>query len=399
MTFFESFQMAISNILARKVRSLLTMLGIIIGIVAVIVIVGLGNGMENYLVDSFKSLGTNLLTVNIVGRGSTRSVSVDDMFKIVEENQEYLESLSPNVSVTGQVKIASETSSSTTITGVGETYMGMKDYELSQGRFISYMDTENRNKVIVIGSYLSREYFNSRGVGETIRINGQKFEIVGVLSAETDEVEEGGTDDAVYIPYSTATKLFSAYGARMSYSFAVKSDELVSQAKELIDDKLYEVFEDDNAYVITSMSEILDTMTKMINIVISVLAIIAGISLVVGGIGIMNIMLVSVSERTREIGIRKALGAKQRHIMRQFVIEATTTSGIGGVIGILIGYALSSLATGVIKVILDTDITVNPSTGSVIIAFGISVGIGMLFGYLPAKKASALNPIDALRYE
>jgi len=399
MTFFESFKMAISNILARKVRSLLTMLGIIIGIVAVIVIVGLGNGMQNYLVDSFKSLGTNLLTVNIVGRGSTRNVSVDDMFAIAEENPKYLESLSPTVSVSGQVKIGSETASSTSITGVGESYMGMKDYELAQGRFISYMDTENRNKVIVIGNYLSKEYFNSGGVGQTLRINGQKFEIVGVLNAETDKVEEGSTDDAVYIPYSTATKMFSSYGARVSYSFAVKSDDLVSQAKDLIDDKLYDVFEDDNAYVITSMSEILDTMTQMINIVILVLAIIAGISLVVGGIGIMNIMLVSVSERTREIGIRKALGAKQRHIMRQFVIEATTTSGIGGVIGILIGYALSSLATGVIKAILDTDMTVNPSTGSVMIAFGISVGIGMLFGYLPAKKASALNPIDALRYE
>ncbi len=399
MTFFESFQMAISNILSRKVRSLLTMLGIIIGIVAVIVIVGMGNGMEKYLVDSFKSLGTNLLTVNIVGRGSTRNVSVDDMFEILEESPEYLESLSPTVSVTGQVKIGSETLSSTSITGVGESYMVMKDYELSQGRFISYMDTENRNKVVVIGSYLNREYFNGRGVGESLRINGQEFEIVGVLSAETDDVEEGSTDDVAYIPYSTATKMFSSYGARMSYSFAVKSEELVSQAKNLLDNKLYEVFEDDNAYVITSMSEILDTMTQMINIVISVLAIIAGISLVVGGIGIMNIMLVSVSERTREIGIRKALGAKQRHIMRQFVIEATTTSGIGGVIGIILGYALSSVATGVIKIALDTDIAVTPSSGSVMLAFGISVGIGMLFGYLPAKKASVLNPIDALRYE
>ncbi|WP_010252288.1 ABC transporter permease [Acetivibrio cellulolyticus] len=402
MSFFESFQMAIGNILARKVRSLLTMLGIIIGIVAVIVIVGLGNGMENYLVDTFKSMGTNLLTVNITGRGSTRNVSTEDMFKIVEENPEYLESLSPNVSVTGQVKIGSETTSETTVTGVGEAYMDMKDYKLAIGRFISYIDTVNRNKVVVIGKYLSNEYFNGRGIGETLRINGQKFEIVGVLDAETDdvdEIDEGSTDDAVYIPYSTATKMFASFGARTSYSFAVKSDDLVSKAKDLIDKKLYDVFEDDNAYVITSMSELLDTMTSMINIVITILAVIAGISLVVGGIGIMNIMLVSVSERTREIGIRKALGAKQKHIMRQFVIEASTTSAIGGIIGIIIGYALSSVGTKVISMLTETDIIVTPSTASVLLAFGISVGIGMLFGYLPAKTAARLNPIDALRYE
>ena len=399
MSFFESFQMAISNILARKVRSLLTMLGIIIGIVAVIVIVGLGNGMENYLVDSFKSMGTNLLTVSITGRGSTRNVSTDDMFKIVEENPEYLESLSPNVSVTGAVKIGSETTSKTTVTGVGEAYMDMKDYKLTMGRFISYMDTVNRNKVVVIGKYISNEYFSGSGIGETLRINGQKFEIVGILEAETDDIDEGSTDDAVYLPYSTATKMFSSYGARTSYSFAVKSDELVTKAKDLIDKKLYDVFGDDNAYVVTSMSELLDTMTSMINIVITILAVIAGISLVVGGIGIMNIMLVSVSERTREIGIRKALGAKQKHIMRQFVIEASTTSAIGGIIGIIIGYALSSVGTKVVSMLTDTDIVVSPSTTSVLLAFGISVGIGMLFGYLPAKTASRLNPIDALRYE
>lgn len=398
MSFWESFQMAISNILARKVRSLLTMLGIIIGVVAVIVIVGLGNGMENYMVDSFESLGTNILTVNVMGRGSTRSISVDEMYELVDNNPEYLEALSPTVNVSGGVKIGTDTSGSTTITGVGEDYISMKKYELEQGRFVSYVDILQRFKVCVIGKYISKEWFNGKGVGETLRIGGQLFEIVGVLAAETDILEEGGTDDAVYIPYSIAAKLYGN-GRISTYNFTVTSEDIVPQAKDVIDQKLFNVYGDEDSYMIISLSEMLDMMSTMINILITILAVIAGISLVVGGIGIMNIMLVSVSERTREIGIRKALGAKRKHIMRQFVIEAATTSAIGGLIGIGLGYLLSALATNIIQIALDTELVVTPSTTAVFGAFAISAGIGMLFGYLPARKAAVLNPIDALRYE
>ena len=168
----------------------------------------------------------------------------------------------------------------------------------------------------------------------------------------------------------------------------------------MVEQKLYSVFSDDDAYTVSSMAELVEEMNSMVNMIIYILAGIAAISLVVGGIGIMNIMLVSVTERTREIGIRKALGAKESAIMRQFVIEAATTSSLGGVLGILLGYGLSALATSVIANIMpDTPITVSPSLLAVVVAFGVSTGIGVVFGYLPAKKAANLNPIDALRYD
>ena len=397
MNFAQSFQLAIKNILSSKMRSFLTMLGIIIGVAAVIVIVGLGNGMQKYMTKSFESMGTNLLTVNIMGRGSARSVSVDDMYALVDKNPEYLESLSPIVNVSGSVKIGSETSSDTSVSGVSEDYCKMKQYTIQSGRFIQYVDILKRQKVCVIGSYISKEYFDGNGLGETLKIGGNTYTIVGVLGEEVKS-ESGTADDTVYLPYSTAAKLSSS-GIFTNYTFAVVSEDNIEQSKAVIENKLLDVFSSNTAYRIVSMSEMLDTMSSMIGIVVTVLAAIAAISLVVGGIGIMNIMLVSVTERTREIGIRKALGAKQRHIMRQFVIEAVTTSAIGGLAGIGLGYLLSSLGTSIIVVMMDTDITIAPSMAAVLGAFSISAAIGILFGYLPAKKAARLNPIDALRYD
>lgn len=397
MSILETFGLALQNIWSSKVRTLLTMLGIIIGVTAVIVIVGLGNGMQNYMRDSFASLGTNQLTVLISGRGSSRSISVDEMYQLVEDNASLLDGLSPTVSVMGQIKVDTETLSSS-VTGVGEDYLDMKGLTLAQGRGIQYADVSERRTVCVVGAYVAREYFQNNAVGQTLRVNGRKVSIVGVLEQQEDDMDEGGSDDCLYLPYSTASRLFSG-GQVSSYMVTVTDEDRINDAQTVLEDALYAVFGDSDSYTVSNMAAALETMNSMIGMVITILALIAGISLLVGGIGIMNIMLVSVSERTREIGIRKALGAREGVILRQFVIEAATTSGLGGLFGIALGYLLSRVATVVITNLTETAITVSPSLAAVAMASGISIAIGVLFGFLPARKAARLNPIDALRYD
>ena len=396
MSILESFSLAVKNILSSKTRTLLTMLGIIIGVAAVIVIVGLGNGLEQYMTDSFSGLGTNTLTVSVSSRGSTRSLSVDEMYGIVDENSQYLDQCSPTVSMNGYVKIGSDTVSSTSVQGVSEDYVDISGASVSSGRNLQYSDMKLRAKVCVIGAYIDRAYFGGSAVGQTMRIYGTTFTIVGVLAQQDEDLEEGGSDDCIYLPYTTASRIS---GEVSSYVITMKDENYIDQSVAALENALYEVFSSDDYYTVTSMAEMVETMTSMINILVGVLAGIAAISLVVGGIGIMNIMLVSVTERTREIGIRKSLGAKERYIMQQFVIEAACTSALGGVIGILLGDLLSIAASRVVTQLMEETLAVSPTLAAVAAAFGISVGIGILFGYLPAKKAAVLNPIDALHYD
>ena len=398
MKLTESLALALKNIVSSKVRTLLTMLGIIIGVAAVIVIVGLGNGLEQYVTDSFSDLGTNTLTVTVMSRGSTRSLDADDMYELVEENSQYLDLCSPTVPMMGYVKIGSETVDSTTSQGVSEDYFSIAGLEVSSGRGLQYSDMATRSKVCVIGAYLNQAYFGGNAVGQTLRVGGQSLTVVGVLAQQGDTLEEGGSDDCLYLPYTTAERIS---GEASSYTITMRNEDYVNESVAALEAALYEVFESDSYYTVTSMAEMLDTMTSMINILVGVLAGIAAISLVVGGIGIMNIMLVSVTERTREIGIRKSLGAKGRDIRSQFIIEAGTTSAIGGVIGIILGVVLANVFTALVGVVMAgaEGFSAVPSAGGIAVSFGVSVGIGILFGYLPANKAAKLNPIDALRYD
>ena len=400
---FETFRQAIQNVWSNKLRTFLTMLGIIIGVMAVIVIVGLGNGMTKSMRDSFSALGTNTLSVQVWGAGN-RNVSEEDMYEIVDQNPDLYATVSPQIdfSSMGSLKIGTTTFRWSTIYGVDENYTDtVKNYQLAQGRGLQYMDIEDNKQVCIIGDYLNRVAFGGNGLGQTLKIGTDKFRIVGVLAPKVSntEMQQGSDDDCVYLPYTTAMRL-SRLSSPGSFNVVMRDESRANEAKSLLESQLQQLLRSDNGYYIYSASEWLEEMNKMINMVIVILTGIASISLLVGGIGIMNIMLVSVTERTREIGIRKALGAKERTILAQFVVEAATTSALGGALGIALGYAVSMAANRVLPMFTEgTDITVSPSLNSIVVAFGISAGIGVLFGYLPARRAARLNPIEALRYD
>ncbi len=397
----ETFRQAIQNVWSNKLRTFLTMLGIIIGVMAVIVIVGLGNGMTQSMRDSFSAMGTNTLSINIWGYGS-RTVTVEDVYAIGTKNPDLIRSISPQIDFSNNTpKVGTTTYRYSTVAGVDENFTSMKNYTVAQGRGLQYMDMKDNKQVCVIGDYLNRVAYGGRGVGQTIKLGPYKFRIVGVLNAKVNNtsMQQGSDDDCIYLPYTIAMRLSNT--AMASSYIAIMSDESkANEAKAVVEAYLTDLFKSDSAFYVYSASEWLEEMNKMINMVIVILTGIASISLLVGGIGIMNIMLVSVTERTREIGIRKALGAKERVILSQFVVEAATTSALGGVLGIVLGYIVSMAANHILPMISsDIDVTVSPSFNSIAVAFGISVFIGVLFGYLPAKRAARLNPIEALRYD
>ena len=397
----ETFRQAIQNVWSNKLRTFLTMLGIIIGVMAVIVIVGLGNGMTQSMRDSFSAMGTNTLSINIWGYGS-RTVTVEDVYAIGTKNPDLIQSISPQIDFSNNTpKVGTTTYRYSNVADVDENFTSMKNYTIAQGRGLQYMDMKDNKQVCVIGDYLNRVAYGGRGVGQTIKLGAYKFRIVGVLNAKVNNtsMQQGSDDDCIYLPYTIAMRLSNT--AMASSYIAIMSDESkANEAKAVVEAYLTDLFKSDSAFYVYSASEWLEEMNNMINMVIVVLTGIASISLLVGGIGIMNIMLVSVTERTREIGIRKALGAKERVILSQFVVEAATTSALGGVLGIVLGYIVSMAANHVLPMISsDIDVTVSPSFNSIAVAFGISVFIGVLFGYLPAKRAARLNPIEALRYD
>ena len=409
MNFGQSFRLALKSLMTSKMRALLTMLGIIIGVGAVIVITSLGNGMQNMMNEQVEKLGANLVQVQLfMYGGDSRSVDPDDMYELVDKYPQYISGVTPYVSAQLAVRQGSEDFERTSIYGVGETFLNergatMSGQNLGKGRFISYIDAARYQNVCVIGAYLEEEAFQGDALGKQLSIGGEHFTVIGVLEKNSD-MSEGSGDDIIYLPYTTALRLSGSADASM-YMFTSTSKDTAATAKGIIENRLYKTFQSSDYYFVMTSAEMMDAMNAMMGTMMAVLVAIAAISLLVGGIGIMNIMLVSVTERTREIGIRKSLGAKRKDIRGQFIIEAGTTSAIGGVLGILVGIGLASLAGSLIGGMMTSSMgggstfSAVPNLSSVAVAFGVSVGIGILFGYLPAKKAAALNPIDALRYE
>lgn len=388
----QSFKLAIKSIWSNKMRSFLTMLGIIIGVASVIILVSIVNGYMSSVVESFSSMGVNRISVRLTNL-SSRSVDVDEMYSFYDEHKDLFAQMSPSVSVSAVVKKGEDSLDYTSVGGYSEEYLDIMGYELESGRNISYADIAARNKVCVVGYYVASELFGGpqEALNQTVKVNGYAFTIVGVAERQDeDELEEGGTDDFLWMPYSIATKL-SRSADITSYTFATIITDNTDTCKTEIENYLYEVYKDEDLYDVTANSELLDSLNEQIAMMSGMLGGIAGISLLVAGVGVMNIMLVSVTERTREIGIRKSLGAKRGTIMQQFVIEAAVTSSIGGIIGIILGAIVTQVAGNLIG------ITATPTPVAVIISFSVSVGIGLIFGYMPANRAAKLNPIDALR--
>lgn len=390
MNLMQSLRLAMKSLAASKMRSFLTMLGIIIGVGAVIIIVSLMSSLTNYVIATFEDMGANLITVSITGRGGNRSVDPEEMQALAEENADTIGYISPTVTVGATAKVGNN-NVSVSAQGVNEYYDEIKELTVQLGRHLSFVDVNERCRNCVIGTYLVKELFDGANpLGESITINGYRFTVVGVLE-EKGESTAQSADNTILLPYTIAKKM--GRGVISTYSVSAKTKDTIKPAKDVLESFLLKKFSSDDYYTLIDQAEIIEELNKLIGMMTTMLVGIAAVSLLVGGIGVMNIMLVSVTERTREIGIRKSLGATPWDILGQFLVEASVTSGIGGVLGIGLG------AFGGAWVAKLVGIPFTLSVASIVVAFSVSAAIGIGFGYFPARKASRLNPIDALRYD
>lgn len=391
---------------ANKVRSGLTMLGIVIGIASVISMTAIGNGAQSSISDSIQSIGANLIIVSPgaprgvgqqvnQGRGQAKTLTIEDADAL--KNLSFVKAVTAEVSNRLQVT-AKGTNTNTTVDGVTSSYSDVRNLQIDQGDFIGDQHNQSGSKVAVIGPTVQTDLFGEGAdvIGQTIRIKGIQFKIIGLTKAK------GGSgfqnpDDMIYIPLVTAQRYFSGDNYVSSISVSAESSDVTTSVQEEITSTLLErhnISANETADFSTmNQADIIATASSITGTFTTLLAAIAGISLIVGGIGIMNMMLTTVTERTREIGLRKAIGAKRRDINRQFLIEAVMLTFIGGVVGVLLGWGVSFGVTTLS--ILQTQVSLT----SVLLAFGVSACIGIVFGYYPAQRASKLNPIEALRYE
>ena len=388
MKFTQAIKMAISSILSNKMRSFLTMLGVIIGVTAVITLIALGQGSIQRVSSQIESLGTNLIVINITG-GRNRSITREDLERIKEISG--VSEIAPVLSGGVTVK-AGNMNANTSLEATTPGYQQVRNTYVQLGRFLLQNDLDMRFRVAVVGVDVADELFGRRDViGEEISINGVEFTIIGILEEKGSSVA-GSDDNRVIIPLTTGQRLLRNMEVRTFY-VSTQSPDAVNRVVGEIERFLTRKFNDENSFRVFNQTQLLSTINEATATLTMMLSGIAGISLLVGGIGIMNIMLVSVTERTREIGIRKAIGAKKRDILVQFLIESAVISGLGGVLGIIVGFMGANFLSSILN------IPVAISADVVLLATGFSVGVGIIFGLYPASKAASLNPIDALRYE
>ncbi len=413
MNLVESLRVALRSLGANKMRSALTMLGMIIGVGAVIALMSVGQGAQAKITSQIQGMGTNLLFITPGAQtqggvrqqqGTEPTLTVDDANAIADPtNVPTVTGVAPEAMAFTQV-IAGPQNAFTRVTGVTETYQDVRNWHVAEGDFISRQNVDAMSTVAVLGSNVASELFpDTDPVGQNIRIGMSNFRVIGVMETKGAQ-SMGNQDDIVLVPITTLLhKLVGQRSVRGRQTVGtiyvqVADQKLMNTAIQQIGDLLrqrHHVVQDD--FTIRSQDDLLSTASQITGVMTILLGSIAGISLIVGGIGIMNIMLVSVTERTREIGIRKAVGAKRKDIMLQFLIEAAVVSLVGGAIGILLGTGLSELI-GTLN-LGGQNISTVVTASSVFLAVGVSAGIGLFFGIYPATKAAGLNPIEALRYE
>lgn len=388
MSVTQAIRMAVKAVFANKVRSFLTMLGIIIGVLSVTLLITLGQGGQQAINDEMGSLGTNLLAV-MVTNNAKFDVPIEDIYAL--RGTEGIKYISPSVSGTVTARAAGN-DYETSVEGVTPDYSGLRSVKCTDGRFVDSLDMEGRFSVALIGVVVADELFARRDVvGEKLIMLGREFEIVGVLE-EKGASGMNDDDDRILIPVTTAQRIFKQRTPNIYY-FGTETTEQVDSAQIMLEQFFFKKVRDPDDIRVINQKQIMDAVNQSLGILTSMLAGIAAISLLVGGIGIMNIMLVSVTERTREIGIRKAIGAKRGDVLLQFLFEAGMISTLGGLVGLGIGV----LGASALTTILGIKFTVSGQVGLMAILFSLAVGV--IFGLSPANKASKLRPIEALRHE
>ena len=406
MNYVNLFKIALKAIYNNKTRSLLTMLGIIIGIASVIAMSGFGAGTQEQITNQISSMGSNMIMINPGGErragqrmdaSSMQTLKMED-YNSIRSECPHVTYVSPSVSSSGQL-VAGNNNYPASVTGCSPDYLNIRQLEMQEGDMFTEQDVKTSAKVCVIGKTIVENLFpDEEPIGKIIRVNQIPFRVVGVFVSKGTNTMGMDQDEIVLAPFSTVMKRMLSQTHLSGIQCSATSEEDTQLAMNEIEEVLRRNHRlkdgDENNFTLSSMEEIMSTISTVTGMMTLLLAAIAGISLVVGGIGIMNIMYVSVTERTKEIGLRMSVGARGIDILSQFLIEAILICLTGGLIGILCGYGLGALVE-----LFSDQVSVAITTSSVVLAFGVCVLIGMFFGWYPAKKAANLDPIEALRYE